>query len=340
MWFSEKIYVHPNHVIKVMTLTDVLFVVWGQSVKDMRQLRNLLLLWIFQDPWQKQITMRQWKQYQKQYIQLQNDGANEIRDNQQDTVLDVGISGDGSRQRRGFSSLNGMFTTISLTNGKILDIEIMSRYCKACKMKEPLKLSDRTQYDKWFATHECKLNHIGSAGAMEVSGSKRIFERSVRNRGLRYTKFLGDGDSKSFSSIKNVYSSVEVEKLECVGHVQKRVGSRLRSLKKNVKNLGGRGKLTDKTVDRLQNYYGIVVRGNVGNLRDESSNSCDFLPCGIVQRKQLACPLPKGRIKLVPFSKGRRHWSVDLQARTWFTTLRHRTCETNLWWTQSRQSSG
>jgi len=33
-----------------------------------------------------------------------------------------------------------------------------------------------------------------------------------------------------------------------------------------VKNLGGRGKLTDKTIDRLQNYYGIAVRGNVGDL--------------------------------------------------------------------------
>jgi len=39
---------------------------------------------------------------------------------------------------------------------------------------------------------------------MEVSGAKRVFERSVTSRGLRYTKFLGDGDSKSFTSIKNV----------------------------------------------------------------------------------------------------------------------------------------
>ncbi|GFV22441.1 transposable element Tcb1 transposase [Trichonephila clavipes] len=42
----------------------------------------------------------------------------------------------------------------------------------------------------------------------------------------------------------------------------KRVGSRLRKLKKSTKGLGGKGKLTDT----LQNCFGIVIRSNVGNL--------------------------------------------------------------------------
>ena len=32
-----------------------------------------------------------------------------------------------------------------------------------------------------------------------------------------------------------------------------------------MKNLGGKGKLTNKTIDRLQNYYGIAMRGNSGH---------------------------------------------------------------------------
>ncbi|GFV90072.1 hypothetical protein TNCV_4377881 [Trichonephila clavipes] len=36
---------------------------------------------------------------------------------------------------------------------------------------------------------------------------------------------LGDGDSKGFLTI--IYGDTEVEKLECVGHVQKRMGTRL-----------------------------------------------------------------------------------------------------------------
>ena len=59
---------------------------------------------------------------------------------------------------------------------------------------------------------------------MEVVGAKRVFERSIEKHNLRYTKYLGDGDSKSFASVKSTYPGIEVQKLECVGHIQKRVG--------------------------------------------------------------------------------------------------------------------
>ena len=54
--------------------------------------------------------------------------------------------------------------------------------------------------------------------------------------------------------------------MECVDHVQKRVGTRLRKLKRDKKGLGGKGKLTNVIIDRLQNYYGIAVRSNVNSL--------------------------------------------------------------------------
>ena len=44
------------------------------------------------------------------------------------------------------------------------------------------------------------------------------------------------------------------------------MGNRLRKLKKNVKGLGGRGRLTDATIDRLQNFFGVAIRQNAGNL--------------------------------------------------------------------------
>ena len=97
-------------------------------------------------------------------------------------------------------------------------------------------------------------------------GAKRIFERSISEKGVRITEFYGDGDSKSFVSVKNTYNDITVKKMECVGHVQKRVGCRLRNLKKRNKGFGGRGKLTNSTIDRLQNYYGIALRQNINNL--------------------------------------------------------------------------
>lgn len=82
------------------------------------------------------------------------DAADEIKKGSTD-VVDTDISGDGSWQRRGFSSLNGTFTGISLQTGKILDVEVMTRYCKACKLKEPLKISDPAAHAQWLDMHDC-----------------------------------------------------------------------------------------------------------------------------------------------------------------------------------------
>ena len=160
------------------------------------------------------------------------DAARDIKNkaDNPDVLVDTGVSVDGTWQRRGFSSFNGNVAAISIDNGKVLDIESLSRHSIKCKSKEKLKISDRNSYDEWFATHNCKLNYKGSAGGMEVAGAKNIFGRSVEKYGLQYLKFLGDGDSKSYPAVKSIYPGVEVEKLECIGHVQKRVGTRLRNL--------------------------------------------------------------------------------------------------------------
>ena len=79
-------------------------------------------------------------------------------------------------------------------------------------------------------------------------------------------KFLGDRDSKNFPAVEDIYEGAKFEKLECIGHVQKRVGNRLRNLKKNVKGFGGRGRLTNNIIDKLQNYYSMAIRQNSGDL--------------------------------------------------------------------------
>lgn len=66
-----------------------------------------------------------------------------------------------------------------------------------------------------------------------------------------------------------------IEKLECIGHVMKRLGSRLRRWKKEMKGVklrdgkgvGGSGRLTDATADKLQQYYGLAIRRNVDNVK-------------------------------------------------------------------------
>ena len=120
------------------------------------------------------------------------------------------------------------------------------------------------------------MNHDGSAASMEPVGTVRMFERSIQSHGLRYTQFLCDGDSSSFKKVAEhkPYGEVAVKKLECVSHVQKRCGTRLRRLKQenkglklpDGKGLSGAGRLTDKSIDTLQNYFGFAIRQNAGNL--------------------------------------------------------------------------
>lgn len=93
---------------------------------------------------------------------------------------------------------------------------------------------------------------------------------------MRYMEFLGDSDSKAHKLLvqEAVYGDVDIEKLECVGHIQKRLGSRLRSLKKRLgktpladgKPIGGAGRLTDKRIDKLRAYFGKAIRQNTHNI--------------------------------------------------------------------------
>ena len=49
---------------------------------------------------------------------------------------EVGVSVDGSWQRRGHASHNGIVTAISIDTGKCLDILVLSNTCKQCMLWE------------------------------------------------------------------------------------------------------------------------------------------------------------------------------------------------------------
>ena len=135
------------------------------------------------------------------------------------------------------------------------------------------------EYQKWKVHHDlvCTINHTGSSGKMEGDGSLVLFKRSVEKNGLRYLSFIGDGDSSTFKTVSEAMlygSDIVVEKKECVRHIQKRMGTRLRKLtasfaKKDLsdgKKIGGKGRLTDQIIDTLHNFYGLAIRQNKNRL--------------------------------------------------------------------------
>ena len=189
---------------------------------------------------------------------------------------------------------------VSTTNFRIVDVE-MSRYCQPCTSKEELRKTDKIAFDKWKIDHEasCKSKYKGFAGGMEAAGATKMFQRSVEKHGVRYVSYYGDGDIKSYEEVKNVYPEITVEKYECIGHYQKRVGNRLRKLRAKPKGLGGKNKkisekdstgkvvkmksrLTDNIIDKLQNYVGIALRSNIGDFKKKRSYFSKFISSCLV----------------------------------------------------------
>lgn len=185
------------------------------------------------------------------------------------STLNLKVSGDGSWKKRGFKSLYGVTTLIGYYSGKVIDLIVKSSYCQGCTFWK--KKQNTQEYREWYEEHEeeCTKNHEGSAGKMEVDAVTEMFLRSDEKFGVKYGNYIGDGDSKTFKAILDVnpYGNFQIIKSECIGHVEKRMGTRLRNVKKATK-LGGKGKLTDALIKKLTSYYGLAIRRNINNVED------------------------------------------------------------------------
>lgn len=165
---------------------------------------------------------------------------------------------------------------------------------------------------------------------MEPAGAVRMWERS-EGKGFRYITFLSDGDSNSFNAVcalndgNGPYTNHTVKKEECINHVQKRMGTRLRKLKAELKEekltktgrrqwrslVGGKHQLTDNQITAFQKYYGKAIRDTVGTdiitmkkrvlsgffhaiSRDDDHhhNFCDSAWCVFKRAKDEGKPLP------------------------------------------------
>ena len=116
-----------------------------------------------------------------------------------------------------------------------------------------------------------------TSGKIKLSGMIRIFKRSETSRNLKYTGYICDDDAKTFSAISDAKPygpGVAVSKTECVGHIQKRMSTRLQKFKINKvkcsdgKTVGGKDRLPDKIIDKLTSYYGNAIRQHKDNLNE------------------------------------------------------------------------
>ena len=159
---------------------------------------------------------------------------------------------------------------------------------------------------------DCTENHSGSSGAMEQDIARRIWNKSLAYN-LHYNFMVCDGDSKAYNNVWDVYGACEdcnkwenidkktneykkwveslahekwksdhelgkadcarVMKLDCIGHVQKRMEKALRELRKKTTDklndglsVGGKKhRLTDLCMDKLQYACPFVAIFNKRN---------------------------------------------------------------------------
>lgn len=204
---------------------------------------------------------------------LRNIVLDENPDLDKDDTLDVAVSFDGTWAKRGFTSLTGVVFAISVDSGEVLDYTVLSKACQKCSLKQSQCEGDDERFQEWRREHlasgECDINFNGSSPAMEAEGASILWRRSIELHNMRYKWMVSDGDSKAFNTVENVYDDCKVIKLDCVGHVQKRMGKHLLNLKARTKGkledgkpIGGHGRLTETKIKKLQKYYGLAIRQN------------------------------------------------------------------------------
>ena len=66
---------------------------------------------------------------------------------------------------------------------------------------------------------------MGTSTSMEADRAVVLWKRSVKRLNMRYVNVVSDGDSKAIKAVKEAEPYGDDVEIECVGHVQKRVGA-------------------------------------------------------------------------------------------------------------------
>ena len=79
-------------------------------------------------------------------------------------------------------------------------------------------------YTKNFVNiHDCSINYEKSPGSMEFSRIIDCFTTFETKLNFRYSDYIEDGNPRTRSEVvkKDCYTELTVQKLSCVGHLQK-----------------------------------------------------------------------------------------------------------------------
>ena len=186
---------------------------------------------------------------------------------------DICVSFDGAWQKRFRGSKIGVGFVIDTLTGLVIDFDVLSTHCYGCRFapsKDDTEEDGSSSYEKWLAEHDpiCSNNFDGSPQAMEQQLGIYIWERSEELHKLRYTEYLGDGDTHTCDKLNDLHvygPDVQILKKDCINHVSKRMGTALREYHQNTPaaRLPDKGRFLKDMVPKLQGYYGKAIKNNL-----------------------------------------------------------------------------
>ncbi len=157
----------------------------------------------------------------------------------------ITVIADGGWSKRShkhsYNANSGVGIILGKETGKLLYLGVRNKYCSSC--------ARGLSRDK----HHCFLNWTASSSEMETDILVEGFLEAERVHGVRYIKFISDGDSSVYPNlIQNVPGwGYGIKKLECANHACQCYRGALERLVQDNPSYKGRGNLTKKMRQKL-----------------------------------------------------------------------------------------
>lgn len=149
---------------------------------------------------------------------------------------------------------------------KVLYLGVRNKYCCVC--------ARASSKNKQAEDHKCYKNWDGSSSGMESDILVEGFNKSIDMYGVKYARFIGDGDSNVYKKIldSRPYDNLTVEKIECKNHLLRNACNKLKQIVTCRKNgYISLRKLIENKIRRLRAAVTEAVkhRKNEGITRNE-----------------------------------------------------------------------
>ena len=174
-------------------------------------------------------------------------------------AITVIVDGGWSKRahKHSYNAKSGVAVIIGKNTGKLLFMGVRNKFCTACTLGHSKD------------NHACYKNWDKSSSEMETDILLEGFCKAESTHGVRYIRFIGDGDSSVYGTLLQhvpVWGR-DIEKVECSNHACKCYRGSLEKLATENPSYKGKGGLTLKMRKRLTSAARCAIK-----MRSKESN--------------------------------------------------------------------